>query len=448
MRQAAIFLIILATSQQLSAQLYITPGAALHLTDTVTLTLQNIGFTNHGAFFPDSSIVFFSGSNSHIIAGNQPISFYEMHINKTGGGEIVLQRPISVGNRIFFDNGYLSIGNHDVQLGRTAILQSEFENERLRSTGTGRVIAARTINGGVNQLPGNMGVSITTDAHLGDVIIQRGHQPQSGNGLMNSIQRYYEISPQHVPPGAAATVRLSYFDAELNGLDENTLQIYQSTDGTNWTMLPVSMRQTTNDYVEVEGVQLFGFFTLAAPSGPLPVHYALFNSRCDNGRVVLTWHTGSEQGSQRFAVQQSTDGSRWTEVGSVPAAGFSNTQRVYNFSPNNAAATGFYRLAEYSTDGRIQYSGVLRSSCNGVEKVMVWPNPTPGNVFTSFVSGNAATITISVYDEKGALVKEKRATVLPGSNQLTIDLSSLSVGLYTIVTEGTGIKNSTKVYKR
>lgn len=448
MRQTILLLLVFFKIHLLSAQVYITPGASLHFTGNVNVTLDKIGLTNHGAFFPDSSVVLFSGSGSHSIAGNENISFYELHIDKASGGEVFLVRPISVGNRILFNNGYLSIGNHDVDLGRTGMLQSEFENERLRSTGTGRVIAARTINGGVNQLPGNIGVSITTNANLGDVIVRRGHLPQSGNGLPNSIQRWYEIEPQFTPPGANVTIRLSYFDAELNGLDENTLQVYHSQDNINWTMLPVSLRQTTHDYVELAGVQSFGRFTLAAAGGILPVQFAALNVRCENGNTLITWHTASEQASQRFAVQRSSDGVQWTEIGSVPASGNSNTQKAYNFNDTNPLVNSYYRLAQYDVSGRIQYSAALRSACGNANKFLVWPNPTQGNVFVSLTATTSSNAIINVYDSKGSLVKEKRATVLSGNNQITIDISSLPAGMYTITTNNNGTNNSTKIFKQ
>jgi hypothetical protein len=64
--------------------------------------------------------------------------------------------------------------------------------------------------------PGNLGAFITSAANVGVVTIRRGHVSQSGAGLASSINRYYSITAEN-NTNLNATLRLKYFDAELNG---------------------------------------------------------------------------------------------------------------------------------------------------------------------------------------------------------------------------------------
>lgn len=415
---------------QLHSQLTIQPGASLYLRGNALLTLENISFQNDGQFFPDSSTVLFSGGTANrSISGSGTISFHELHIDRATGLDVVLQSPISVGNRIHFITGNLFIGNHDVNLGRTGMLQNESEFDRVRTTGTGRVIAMRTINNAFNQMPGNIGVSISTTENLGDVIVRRGHLPQSGAGLTTSIQRYYEIEPQFTPSNAAATLRLSYLDAELNGLDENTLHIYRSSDNSNWNHLGFTLRHTNVDYVEVTGVQAFRRFTLGGPSGALPVRFVHIGGRCEGDKAIITWQTAQEENSLHFEVQRSS-GSRWNTLGIVPSTGNSNTFRSYSVTDANPLGNAQYRIAEKGLDGRMQYSSVLRLSCSGENNVLLYPNPATTQVSVQWQSAIAQTVKLQLRDGKGAIVREHSASVQRGVNVFPFDLARLAAGSY------------------
>jgi hypothetical protein len=432
MRHTILLLMTFLQMHLLAAQLYIGTGASLHLKGNALLTLENMSFQNNGQFLPDSSTVLFSGAIANrSISGSGNISFYELHIDRATGLDVVLQSPISVGNRINFITGNLFIGNHDVNLGRTGMLQNESEFDRVRTIGSGRVIAARTLNGAANAMPGNLGLSITTAANLGDVIVRRGHLPQSGTGLATSVQRYYEIEPQFNPANANLTLRLSYFDAELNGLDENVLQGYRSPDGTSWNNLGFTLRNTTFDYVETNSVQAAGRFTLAAPSGALPVHFINLSGRCESGKTFINWQTAQEVNSLHFEVQRS-NGNSWTTLGTVPSAGNSTAIRSYQFTDVNPQTEGLYRIAEKGMDGRMQYSSVLRLSCSGDNKFRVYPNPATTQVTMQMQSSTAQKIRVQLRDAKGALVQEQWASVQNGANIVPLNISTLSAGSYTI----------------
>jgi hypothetical protein len=119
-------------------------------------------------------------------------------------------------------------------------------------------------------------------------------------------------------------------------------------------------------------------------------------------------------------------------IGNVPASNKSNTEIDYYFTDNNPQQNGFYRIAEYDLDGRVQYSNIVRSLCNTTDLFKLWPNPVHEMVFINILSNSKSQAMIKIFDSKGALVKEQKSTLLQGNNQLGIDMRSLSNGIYSL----------------
>jgi hypothetical protein len=180
----------------------------------------------------------------------------------------------------------------------------------------------------------------------------------------------------------------------------------------------------------------------------LPVQFTAFNAACNGNNIKLTWKTGQEQNSRRFDIERSPDGRNWTVIGNVITAGNSNEETVYSFIDDDRLPNAFYRIAEHDQDGRIQYSGILRQSCAGTDLFSVYPNPVHDKVYINLVAENAPRAIISIYDGRGALVKQQTATLLTGNNQVSIDMSSLLNGVYLLSAEWeNGLMKTTRTVK-
>jgi hypothetical protein len=438
-----ITLLFIITVNIAQAQLTITPNASLYFAGTSSVMLENMSLVNNGSFFPDSSVVTFAGTGNNSISGSGNISFCRLHIVKQG--EVILQRPISIINRIVFFEGHLFLGNHNVDLGRTAIVDDEGETERIRTTGTGQVIAVRNIDGGLNVNPGNLGLIISTGANLGDVMVRRGHLAQSGTGLTTSIHRYYDVIPELTPANINATLRLNYFGAELNGIGEQGLQVYHWANNIVWTPLGSSTNDGVQNYVSRSSIQSLGRFTLGGPTGTLPVQFVNISGRCEVSKSVITWQTAEEQNSLQFDVQRG-NGNSWTTIGNTAASGNSTTLKSYSSSDNNRLSDAFYRIVEKSIDGRLRYSSVLHLTCATDDGFKLWPNPASTQITLQFNSNSNQQVAIQLHDSKGALVKEKMSGVLKGVNSVPLNISDAAAGIYTVLVitnEGQRLYNTT-----
>jgi hypothetical protein len=428
-----LFLILL--SYGINAQLTITPGTQFAVTGNTQITLNNTNLVNNGSLTAGNSIISFTGNASSMISGNQPVQFFALELNKSNNAVVTLNRSIAVSQRIRFTSGFLDLNGFDTDLGTTGQLEDEKENSRITGINGGQVLLTAALNAPLAANPGNLGVVISTPNNLGNVIIRRGHQPRQnvfGNG--SSIRRYYEISPVN-NTNMGATLRFHYFDGELNSLTENTLVIYKKSASPNWLLQGFSVRDITNNFVERNAVDATGSWTLSSVNNALPVHFTLFNLRCDNNRVIINWKTAQEQNSSRFDVQRTIEGTDWTVIGSMPAAGNSTNERSYSFVDNNPVANSQYRIAEYDIDGRTQFTNTQQADCDVTDVFKVWPNPFRDALFVSISASNGSTAIIKLFDSKGALVKMQSATILPGVSQLKIDAGSLAKGVYSLYVE-------------
>jgi Secretion system C-terminal sorting domain len=437
-RRTVITAMLMALFSRVSAQNTVTvqPGALIKTTAGGIITLENMDLDNHGTInqLPGDGTFIFSGSTNNSITGSSNPTFNILEIAKTGLTRVSLMQHISVGNSIHFTSGLIDLNNSNIFLRPNARLISERETSRITGITGGFVQIIATLNAPLAINPGNLGASISSLQDLGSVTIRRGHQSQiNGDGNGNSIYRYYDIAPAN-NTALNATLRIDYFDGELNNIAENTLVQWKSADNTSWVPQAFSTRDIIANYVETTGIQDFQRWTLSSLLNALPVRFILFNTNCNNHLATLTWKTAQEQNSSHFEVQRSVDGISFTAIATIAAAGNSNVEKTYSYTDNNASLSWvYYRVAETAIDGRKQYTVTQQIQC-GVftDELKLWPNPVQQSLFVNTAAANASQMAIKIFDNKGALVKTQNAGLLRGNNQLTLDMRQLIPGTYTI----------------
>lgn len=433
-----------------SAQLTVTAGAQFLINGDIPIALNNTDLINNGIFAGGVNTISFTGDASSFISGTGNLRFFRMEINKTANKSVFLQKKIDVVNRVAFLSGFLDLNGFDLDLETTGRVDFEQEGSRVIGANGGQVLITTNLNSPVTANPGGLGLFITSSQNLGNVTIKRGHQSQvNGAGLGATVLRYFDIVPDN-NTNLNATLGVNYFNGELNGLDENSLDFWQSTDHINWTDIGFSSREASNNFVNKTGIASFSRLTLSTVNNPLPVRFITFNVNCDQNKVPITWKTAQEQNVSYYNVQKSVDGISWTVIGKLPPAVNGTGENNYRFIDDNPSTNSYYRIAEYDLDGKVQYTNVLRSSCNASELFNVWPNPVHEKVFINIVSANQSQVLVKLFDDKGSLLKIKKANLLNGSNQLSMDVTSLANGVYYLFAEwNNGRSNKTiQVLKR
>jgi predicted esterase len=180
---------------------------------------------------------------------------------------------------------------------------------------------------------------------------------------------------------------------------------------------------------------------------PLPVSFSLFNVNCSGNNVNLIWRTSTENNSSDFSIEKSNDGRTWKVIATITAAGQSSTERNYSYIDHGAGTNDFYRIAQQDRDGRKTYTSILRSNCSAEQSFTVFPNPATDKATVTIHSNQNTKLNLSIVDTKGGVVRKQQTMMPQGNNQVTINLSGLAKGIYTLQAEWNNEIKTTKLIK-
>ncbi|NJB84475.1 hypothetical protein GGR26_000220 [Lewinella marina] len=117
----------------------------------------------------------------------------------------------------------------------------------------------------------------------------------------------------------------------------------------------------------------------------LPLTLLSFTATPADAEVVLEWSTIHEVGTSHFLVERTTNGSHFTPVGRVSAAGMSPLGLTRSYQLTDAAplaGSSLYRLKSVDLDGSFTYSDLVevnRATEDLPLAFSVRPNPTTGD---------------------------------------------------------------------
>ena len=132
-------------------------------------------------------------------------------------------------------------------------------------------------------------------------------------------------------------------------------------------------------YVEFREVSSFsgGGGLFGVNNGTLPVTLIDFTVRQEGSQVQLAWSTATEENTEKFIIQRSTDLINWKDVGVKQAVGYSDVQRDYTYSDRSPQlGINYYRLKIVDFDGYTEFSENRLVVYEVLDlKVHLYPNP-------------------------------------------------------------------------
>lgn len=164
----------------------------------------------------------------------------------------------------------------------------------------------------------------------------------------------------------------------------------------------------------------------------LPIELVKFSvSTQPTRQILLSWQTTTERDNALFAIEHSTDGNRFTQIGQTPGAGNSFETRNYQFTDlAPTQGTNYYRLRQVDVDGRSSYSPVVTAVLNETGNVTVMPTPATDQLQVQLEDVSEESIQWKVYDYIGRTVLSGTE---PGDTQVfSFDVSTLAQGAYTL----------------
>jgi hypothetical protein len=214
--------------------------------------------------------------------------------------------------------------------------------------------------------------------------------------------------------------------------DASQLRIahYDMTDWNDLGGIPDPANTQTTGSVRVNTVAEFGPFTFSAiAAGALPVTLKNFFAQKTGAAVKLTWTTEQELNASHFVVERSVNGRTWNAIGTVAAAGNSNTIRNYSLMDNAPSrGTNFYRLKIVDLDAKSDYSQTRIVSFSNDANIIISPNPAVDFVNISLVRNSSDPVMIQLSDLSGKVYK----TVTTVDSWIPLNVSALPSGVYFI----------------
>jgi len=259
------------------------------------------------------------------------------------------------------------------------------------------------------------------NAVLGDMLIVNlnGINPADNNALMNNIPRVDATS---------CIYKIGEF--RITGLNDPAT----ADAGLTWvTNGPIPTDVFSYNMSTLDGEQASLDFEDGQCASTLPIELLKFDGENKGDYNQLYWKTATEENSDYFEVQRSTNGTDFTRIGQVQAAGSSLQVRSYDFQDNNPyVGIGYYRLKMVDRDGSFEYSNVVAIAIKLRDNVAVFPVPTFSELSIVYDSVVTGEITVNMVDALGKVLMTRIENTAQGFNQFSYDVSQLPVGAYFI----------------
>ena len=187
--------------------------------------------------------------------------------------------------------------------------------------------------------------------------------------------------------------------------------------------------------------------------GSLPVSLVSFNAMLgNNNRVNLSWTTASELNVSHFVIEKSTNGSLFTDAGTVFAAGNSTAEKNYGFVDlvNGAQVVIYYRLRSVDFDGKSALSQTriirLSKSDDATISVLTFPNPVISDLRVTIPANwQNKKVLYEVFQANGAVVLKSENN--NSSQTETLNMRTVAPGLYIVKVSCNGQTSQQKIIK-
>jgi hypothetical protein len=145
----------------------------------------------------------------------------------------------------------------------------------------------------------------------------------------------------------------------------------------------------------------------------LPVTFVAFTATRRTSDVLVQWSTATESGALGFDVEMSVNGSSWSILANLPAAGNSTTLRQYSFTARNlSTGTIQFRVKQVDMDGKFTYTAI-RTVTNATEPRNIQLTASNGRLVLQF-SQEVKNVTVRIMNLNGQVLQEQKIAAAIG----------------------------------
>ncbi|MFN8296929.1 MAG: Ig-like domain-containing protein [Chitinophagales bacterium] len=254
-----------------------------------------------------------------------------------------------------------------------------------------------------------------------------------------SDQGFWVATPQANTIGVNGTYRLELTGQDLVTITELCqLSLLKRVGSGPWTAPGTQIAPSgTISMPTVARSDLSGFSNFGFGGGdpnPLPVELTQFTVTCEDGNGLLSWATASELNTKEFIIERSSTGNNYEVIGTVAAAGNSNTYRNYSFTDLSVlSGQAYYRLRLVDLNNSFKYSSTVELDCDGKQnEFSVYFSEEQGIVIKSTVI-NTDYYQFELFDIIGKRLSQEKIKLEKGSALSFIKINDkLADGVYLI----------------
>ncbi len=180
----------------------------------------------------------------------------------------------------------------------------------------------------------------------------------------------------------------------------------------------------------------------------LPVKLTDFSATENKGKNLLHWTTATENNSDYFSIERSSDGQHFDAIGKVNAAGFSTTLINYSFTDlSPLPGVNYYRLITIDKDNSKDYSNTVSVTNKKEQSLSIATAEiaiSKSNMALNVVSSQNQKATIAVFDVNGRVFFNEPVQLQKGVTTINKHTAVLSAGIYYIrltTTDETVVRN-------
>ncbi|MEJ7627135.1 MAG: hypothetical protein WKF35_09740 [Ferruginibacter sp.] len=409
-----------------SAQVDITNRGIVKLTGSTDTFFMNGNFTNTSSaelmndgnvfikgdlvneqvpYLGGTGIIFMNGTIDQNLSSTS--AFTNLTINKTVG-KVILSTNALIRNTLNFIAGNIQTGSDTVSVLSTGIITGAAQNTGWvegivqKNLITGSVSKSFEIGDAIVYAPvsidfpnvltsGNIAAKTTTGDHpnLNISIIRptksvnRYWTITNSDAVFNSYQATFNFASSDVDAGS----NTSLFGVGLY-------------DGTNWTMLGTSFRNSTN--IRAAGYNTLGSYAIGETFVVVPLTFKNIKAYPKVNDVIVEWEIENEEGIKSYEVERSGKGIDFKRIHTRSATGdmFYDLIDAYPLPGDN-----FYRIRYITLNGEFKYSKIVYVNFNNDPGITVFPNPVSSSVMTvrlnNIPQGN---YKLNLYNSSGQLI--------------------------------------------
>jgi Secretion system C-terminal sorting domain len=169
----------------------------------------------------------------------------------------------------------------------------------------------------------------------------------------------------------------------------------------------------------------------------LDINITQLTATAINDYNVLKWQASNNQDAFKYEIEYSTNNNTFLPLGYLNAG---NVGGDVNFEFRHLSGmissdVIFYRIKVTGKNGASKYSNIiaLRKSNTGKKEALVFPNPTKGLLWLSYLSAKKELADVMIFDNYGKLVATAQYALNTGENLVKLpELSGKSQGVYLV----------------